>query len=217
MVTAGLHRWILLSAGFSCFLLLCRILVTGRLTYLFLPWNLLLAFVPYLISGWLTRQSPVNGNRVRIYLALAGWLLFVPNSFYIITDLFHLEHIDSAPPWFDLLMLFSFAWNGILFGLLSLLRVDQLIEGLFGKRFSFGFLIIVCWLNAWGIYIGRYLRFNSWDVLTDPFALAGDMLNMILHPITHAAAWGMISCYAVFMGLLYLTFKKLGEPRPVAR
>jgi uncharacterized membrane protein len=143
--------------------------------------------------------------------ALAVWLLFIPNSFYIITDLFHLIHVRSAPKWFDLLLIFSFAWNGIVCGLISLRRVEQALSLLKGKSFSIVLVFAVMWLCAFGIYIGRFLRFNSWDIITDPFSLAGEIGDMIIHPYVYGYAWGMTLCYAAFMTLLYFTVTKLSE------
>lgn len=204
------QEWLLLSSGFSCLLLAGRITVTGELTYLFLPWNLFLAFIPYSITQWMSRKVSLVENKFRFYALLAAWLLFIPNSFYIITDLFHLTHIDSAPKWYDVLMIFSFAWNGLLFGIISLRRAELLLSLQSGKTVSVLFIAAVMWLSAFGIYIGRFLRFNSWDIITNPFSLAGEILDMIVHPLKHGYAWGMTLCYAAFMSLFYLTVKKLG-------
>ena len=111
-----LTDWLWLSVTFSILLLIARVLVTEEITYLFLPWNLFLAWVPLLITRWLQNDIRLMEKKWAFLLLLGIWLLFIPNSFYIITDLFHLTHIDSAPKWFDLLLLFSFAWNGLLLG-----------------------------------------------------------------------------------------------------
>lgn len=209
--SATIHEWLLLSSCFSCLLLLVRMIVTGTIEYIFLPWNLFLAFIPYWITRWMARNVSIIENKIKLVAALAVWLLFIPNSFYIITDLFHLIHVRSAPKWFDLLLIFSFAWNGIVCGLLSLRRVEQALSLLKGKPFSIAIIFTVMWLCAFGIYIGRFLRFNSWDVITDPFSLLGEMMDMILHPLAYGYAWGMTLCYAAFMTLLYFTVTKLSE------
>ena len=117
-ISSTIHDWLLLSSAFSCLLLFARMIVTGSIEYIFLPWNLFLAFVPYWITQWITTNISIIENKWKLLLACAIWLLFMPNSFYIITDLFHLTHVDSAPKWFDLLLIFSFAWNGIIAGVL---------------------------------------------------------------------------------------------------
>jgi uncharacterized membrane protein len=211
-VSVTMHEWLLASSCFSCLLLLGRMLVTKSLGYIFLPWNLFLAFVPYWITWWMmTRNAEIIENRIKLFIALAAWLLFIPNSFYIITDLFHFTHIRSAPKWFDLLLIFSFAWNGILCGIISLRRVEIVLSLIRGKGFSLFIVFAVMWLSSFGIYIGRYLRYNSWDIISDPFSLAGEITNMVFHPFDNLYVWGMVSCYSVFMTLLYFTLKKLSE------
>jgi uncharacterized membrane protein len=217
-LSGTMHEWLLASSCFSCMLLLGRILVTQSLGYIFLPWNLFLAFIPYWIAWLMIRKGAIIQNKIKLFIALAAWLLFIPNSFYIITDLFHFTHVRSAPKWFDLLLIFSFAWNGILCGIISLRRVEIIIMKLLrGKNFSLFLVFAVMWLSAFGIYIGRYLRFNSWDIITDPFSLSGEILNMIIHPFQHLYPWGMTLCYSIFMTFLYFTIKKMNEPFPVIK
>ncbi len=206
-----IHEWLLVSSFFSCLLLLGRMIVTDSLGYIFLPWNLFLAFIPYLITGWLLSDKSIEKRKIQLILGLGAWLLFIPNSFYIITDLIHFTRIRTAPKWFDLLLIFSFAWNGILFGIVSIRRVELLIIRLRGKQFSFLMVFVVMWLSAFGVYIGRFLRYNSWDVITNPFSLAGEIADMLIHPFDKEYAWGMTLCYSVFMTFLYLTIKKFGD------
>lgn len=205
------HQWLLISAGFSCLLLVIRMAATTTIEYIFLPWNLFLAFVPYYITNLIKRNVGVIENRFKLLMALMVWLLFIPNSFYIITDLFHFIHVRSAPKWFDLLLIFSFAWNGILAGLISLRQVETIISFVKGKGYSVIIVATVMWLSGLGIYIGRFLRYNSWDVITDPFSLAVDIIDLIIHPFRHEFAWSMTLGYAIFMSLLYFTIKKLSE------
>jgi uncharacterized membrane protein len=212
-----LHQWLLLSSGFACFLLFVRWIVTGSQAYFFLPWNLFLAFIPYWLIEWAGNNSWILQSRIKLFLVLAAWLLFYPNSFYIITDLFHLSHFSAAPKWFDLLLIFSFAWNGILCGVISLRKAEMIIAMAI-KSEKTGWLIgVVMWLSAWGIYIGRFLRYNSWDIITDPFSLAGDIFYMIFHPFQHVYAWGMTICYTIFMTLFYFTTRKLSEAFTTAK
>ncbi|MBS1653945.1 MAG: DUF1361 domain-containing protein [Bacteroidetes bacterium] len=206
-----IQSWIVLSAGFSLLLLFIRIIATGRLTFAFLVWNLFLAFIPYLITERLVRDVRNIENKLRLLFSLVAWFVFIPNSFYIITDLFHLGQFGAAPKWFDLVLILSFAWNGILLGIISIQRVEMILTMLKGKLFSFGMLYVVIWFNAFGIYIGRYLRFNSWDVITDPFSLLRELLEMFFHPKANFDAWGMIFCYSFFITVIYFTIKKLGE------
>jgi uncharacterized membrane protein len=207
----SLHQWLLLSAGFSCILLLIRMVVTGWIEYIFLPWNLFLGFVPYLITRWMTTNVSILEYRLKSLLLLVIWLLFIPNAFYIITDLFHFTQVRSAPKWFDLLLIFSFAWNGLVAGMLSIQKMELVLKFILNKTLSIPFMFLIMWLCGLGIYIGRYLRFNSWDVVTNPFSLAGELIGLLIHPFQNSIAWGMTGCYAVFMTLAYYTIKKSGE------
>ncbi|MEI9946246.1 MAG: DUF1361 domain-containing protein [Chitinophagaceae bacterium] len=207
----SMKQWLLVCCGFSCLLVCIRIVATGYLTYLFLVWNLFLALIPFAISEWLFKNNQVIGNKWKLSLSLLCWLLFIPNSFYIVTDLFHLDQFDSAPKWFDLLLLFSFAWNGLVLGIISVRKIELLLHTISRRRFSIAFVCGVMWLNAFGVYVGRYLRYNSWDIITQPFSLFQEMLNVIIHPLHNKMEWGMITSWAVFMTLFYITIKKLAE------
>ena len=206
-----LRHWVLLSCCFSGVMLCGRVVLTNQLTYLFLFWNLFLAFVPYAISEWLYANIDVVENKWKRGIILFAWLLFFPNSFYIITDLFHLDKFNSAPKWFDLLLLFSFAWNGVLLGILSVRKTELIISVMSGKKISLVFVFAVMWVSAFGIYIGRYMRFNSWDIVAQPFSLFAEMLYILIHPLRNRMEWGMISSWAMFMTLFYITIKKLAQ------
>jgi uncharacterized membrane protein len=207
----SLHQWLAASCLFSFFLLCVRVIATGRLTYVFLLWNLFLAFIPFAISQWLFKNIAVAGNKLKLTAIILGWLLFIPNSFYILTDLFHLGQFSSAPKWFDLLLIFSFAWNGLLLGTLSLRKMELVVQAASGRKVSLVFVFAVMVLIAFGIYVGRFLRYNSWDVIVQPFALFEEIAAMIGHPFHNKMEWGMILCYALFMSLLYITIRQMSE------
>jgi uncharacterized membrane protein len=209
-----MDRLLSLSILFSCMLTVARIIYTGRLTFVSLVWNLFLAFVPYFITQRLKRNPQwIQKKWIFIFFFLV-WLLCVPNSFYIITDLFHLgdQHNDyMVPQWYDLALILSFAWNGLLLGILSVRKMEKITEKFFPGRHELLFLYPVMWLNALGIYVGRYLRFNTWDIITNPFQLCTDIANILLHPVIYRYAWGMIFCFSVLMTLMYLTIKKISK------
>jgi uncharacterized membrane protein len=192
-------------------MLTIRIFTTGKLMFLFLPWNLFLAFVPYYISKILIANPGWIENRVKFIFAFCAWLFFIPNSFYILTDLFHLKLTNDSPRWFDLTMIFSFAWNGMLLGILAIRKMETVFNLFFNNRNILFLLYPVMWLVAFGIYIGRYLRFNSWDILTNPFSLFEEISGMLLNPSDYIYAWGMIFCFSIFTTLIYVTIKKVGN------
>jgi uncharacterized membrane protein len=203
-------RVLSLSIAFSTLLIMARIVYTGKLTFLFLVWNLFLAWLPYAFTSRAQHQPKWRMGK-RFLLLFTVWLLFIPNAFYIITDLFHLGAFYSVPIWFDLVLILSFAWNGLLLGILSVRQMEIMVQRYLPGRHELLFIYPIMWLNAFGVYIGRYLRFNSWDVITNPFALITDIVDILVHPIQNRIAWGMIACFSVFMTLMYMALKRIGK------
>lgn len=201
---------LLLSCGFSLSLVAFRALYTGHVLFFFLVWNLFLAYVPYFISEKMTAWT--KGKRIwPLLAALALWLAFIPNTFYMLTDLFHLDMNEQVPLWYDLALLLSFAWSGLIMGIMSVRQVEIIIMLRFGRRAREFFILPVMALNGLGVYIGRYLRFNSWDVLTNPFQLLQEIMYLFIHPLRNRFDWSMIVCYTVLLTLIYLTIRKLGK------
>ncbi|HVZ57499.1 MAG TPA: DUF1361 domain-containing protein [Chitinophagaceae bacterium] len=205
-------EYILLAlALFSLGLVAVRITHTGELTYLFMPWNLFLAFVPYGLSSRLASRPWMGRGRWLMAGVFLLWLLFLPNSFYLLTDLFHLRARPGVPLWYDLALLLSFAWTGLLLGLLSLRQMQRILEIFFGTGTGKWMPVAVLVLNGLGIYIGRYLRYNSWDVIKNPVGLAGDMAHLLFHPVRNTGAWAMILCYGLLLNLLFLSVERLSR------
>ena len=207
----SLSQWLWIASMFSLSLLIIRIIRTGYLSYGFLAWNLFLAYVPYFISEWLGRHPRVLASRIKLLALVFTWIIFMPNSFYILTDLFHLNNMSKGDSWYDLTLILSFAWTGILFGILSIHKMETLLKNSKGK-FIAGFIIcVVMFLNAFGVYIGRFLRFNSWDILMNPFSLVPEIVDIIFNPYDYRYVWAMSFCFALFMVILYYTTKRLGD------
>jgi uncharacterized membrane protein len=200
-----------LSCLFSIGLTFFRVIYTKQWYFVWLGWNLFLAIVPYLITRTLIRQPRWIQSNGRFVLSFAVWLLFLPNSFYIITDLFHLQLREGVPYWFDLALIFSFAWNGILLGAASIRQMEKMLSVKWTTIREWQFVYPLMLLNALGIYIGRYLRYNSWDVVVNPFQLTEDVFYLLVHPVRNRLDWSMIICYAVFMSLIYLAIKRMSK------
>jgi uncharacterized membrane protein len=192
-----------LSCAFSTALVVARVVYTGERMFAFMLWNLFLAILPYMLSRFIVHKKEKGMN----IFFLVAWLLLLPNAFYIITDLFHLKERIPMPLWFDLALIFSCAWNGLLLGVASLKHIESVLD----QRFHAGAVRVILHgillLNAFGIYLGRYLRFNSWDVLTDPFSLIFSMLDLLIHPVQNRFDWSMIVCYSILLILIYETLR----------
>lgn len=191
-----------------CFgLSLTRYFVTGTRVYLFLNWNLFLAFIPWFIS---TLAMVYRLNQKWIIAGLVfSWLLFFPNSPYILTDLIHLRVEESAPIWFDIILILSFAWAGLFYGFISLMDIEEMLGSYLKKSIilfvSIGFLF----LAGFGIYLGRFLRWNSWDLFSKPSVLFLDIFDRIANPFAHPRTWGFTLLIGVLLNLMYFSLKFL--------
>ena len=203
-------RILTLSMFFSMALVFTRIAYTGQPTFLFMIWNLFLAWLPYALTSWLKQRPDVFNSGWKLAALFALWLPIVPNSFYILTDLFHLGN-SIVPLWFDLALIISFAWNGLVLGILSVRQMEKAIQPFLPAKHELFFLYPIMVLCALGVYIGRYYRFNSWDIITNPFNLIADIFNIIRHPLMHKEVWSMVLCFSVFMTLVYLTIKRISK------
>ncbi len=200
-------KMIYLSLGFSVLLIAARIIYTSELHYIFICWNLFLAWVPFALSNILRA-----GKDARLWLQvtlLFGWLIFFPNAPYIITDFLHLGESPVVPLWFDVLLLFTASWNGLLLGILSLFQVEKFLEEKFNSRLAGICIVIFLFLCGFGVYAGRYLRWNSWEVFTDPRNIIQDTAILVLNPREHPGTWGVTVLFGVMLSIIYFTVKKL--------
>ena len=199
-----------LSVGFSFALLAARIWYSDTNQYTFLVWNLFLAFIPFAVSSFLLLTKRFTPTITFLGLAVL-WLLFLPNAPYILTDLFHLRVRNGVPLWFDLVLILSFAWNGLLFGFVSLADMQREVRRRFGQFSAWLFVLSSLFLSGFGIYLGRYLRWNSWDIISNPGALALDIMDRFINPLSHPGTWGVTFVFAVFLTLSYLMLIQLGK------
>jgi uncharacterized membrane protein len=185
-----------------------RVVFSHHLTYVFLGWNLFLAAVPLGASLILRRLDPRRRPVTRAVLFVL-WLLFLPNAPYVITDLIHLQHDPPVPLWFDLAMLLSAAGTGLILGYLSLLDVHRLLEARFGWVGGWAAVSSAVVASGYGIYLGRFLRYNSWEVLTGPGKLLGTIAAHLLSPWRYPAAVGVTLLYGSGLLLGYVALRVL--------
>lgn len=192
----------------SCFAFsIFRLVYTDTRVFLFLNWNLFLAFIPWALTSLAILKPEIQKSKAAVLVLLLLWLLFFPNAPYILTDLFHLESGTEMPIWFDLILILSFAWTGLLFGFLSLWDLERILRKWLSRTWVTLFSIGLLFLGSFGIYVGRYLRWNSWDIITDPFSLIYDVGDQIINPFHHPRTWGMTLFMGLFLNILYLSFR----------
>jgi uncharacterized membrane protein len=179
----------------------------GRPSYFFLNWNLLLAAVPWLISLIISSNFVRKRSKILTAVLFFIWLLFFPNAPYIITDLYYLRNHPERMFWYDLIMLLMFAWTGLLLGFLSL---DKIKESLAGKLSRVKSAIIICvllFICAFGVYLGRGMRWNSWEIFLEPRKFFLDVIDLFINPMGHGSTWLFTFLMGIFLNISYWTLK----------
>lgn len=204
-----LNEVLLLSmSSIGCFgLSIFRYLYTDSKVYLFLNWNLFLAFLPWFLSFSMILFPKIKENKLFLFSFLLSWVAFFPNAPYILTDLFHLKLQTNVPIWFDLILILSFAWTGLLFGFTSLFQIENLFTLKLNPRYITAISILFLFVSGFGVYIGRFLRWNSWDILTNPLLLFNDIAHRFMNPLLHPRTWGVTLLVGLFLTFVYFTFK----------
>jgi uncharacterized membrane protein len=156
-------------------LLLLRVKLTQSIYMLFLVWNLFLAAIPYVILLAARNYTSFKSIGFKLSLSLIIWLLFLPNSFYIVTDLVHLTKSDQSTIWLDIIILSSFTITGFALGILSILEFEKIIKQSLTTKITNMIVPAICFLCGFGIYLGRVLRYNSWDIISNPMQLSIDI------------------------------------------
>ncbi len=193
-----------LASLFCGALALTRVFYSGRAAYIWLGWNLLLAWVPLLLAFVIARRH-APGRRASwpgTCALAAGWLAFFPNAPYLVTDLIHVRARGSFPIWYDAMMVFAFALTGVCLAFLSLWLVHRLVARRFGRGTGWAFVAAVAGLAGFGVYLGRYPRWNSWDVVARPGELLADVAAHVRDP--EPRALGVTLMMAALFGVAYL-------------
>lgn len=203
---------LLLASGLALGLLYGRQRLSGTTSYSFLVWNLFLAWIPYSISlamVVLARRWPAR----RWTLALVGimWFGFLPNAPYLITDLKYLRYNVDAPLIYDIGLLITAALTGCFLAVASLRMVQELVRTRYGSLASWLFVLATVGFSGFGIYIGRVLRWNSWDVLLNPRALLADVLPRAANPLAHPELLGITAIFAAIFLICYSMVPAVGH------
>ena len=193
----------LICLSFSIF----RTVYTDTNVFLFLNWNLFLAFIPWALTSIAITIPKLQNNRVVVTVILLIWLLFFPNALYILTDLFHLGFKSSMPLWFDLILILTFSWTGLLYGFFSLWDIEIILGKKINPKLIIVISIVFLFVGSFGISVGRYLRWNSWDIIKAPLQLFYDISNEIVNPLENQRAWGMTLFMGIFLNMIYWSFK----------
>jgi uncharacterized membrane protein len=192
------------SSAFALAILAVRVAYTGSMDYRNLAWNVTLAWIPMVFSVVAYDRSGRGSRTAALAIPALLWLLFLPNAPYLVTDYSLLREHDGAPVWFDVLLLTAFAWSGLLLGFVSLYLMQSVFRRLFGWLTAWLLTLTAIGLASFGVFLGRFLRWNSWDVFVEPRALLADIWQRAADPLAHQDALAATVAFAGFMTLAYL-------------
>jgi len=211
---------LMIASAASVALVFARIIWTGNLRYSFLIWNLFLAWLPMILALLAHEQYRSTSGRSWQFLGLAGaWLLFFPNAPYIFTDLIHLTTRFYSHFWVDLSLVLLCALTGLVLGFVSLYLMQSVVTRILGRVASWLFIGAVAALSGFGIYLGRFMRFNSWDVLFKPRQLYHGIGTWVADPLAQPQALAFPVLFATFLFVTYLmlyALTHLQEAQPAA-
>ncbi len=184
--------------------LLVEIHETGSSFYRFLVWNLFLAWVPL---GAALACNALARRRIFWLAAGAGvvWLLFFPNAPYMLTDYIHIRDTpDASPLWWDALMLSSFVWTSLMLGFFSLYLMQEVWRAHLGRLASWLLAVLALGLGSFGVYLGRFIRLNSWDALLHPRSVAHIIATQLENPFHQPRLVGVLGLLTAFMLIGYV-------------
>ncbi len=196
----------------SMVLFLAGAAANHSLEFYYMPWNLFLAWLPLLVVVFLLRRLRRQSWSSWISLGLTlVWLLLVPNSFYMISDFVHLQDVVRHNLLYDVVMFTSFIFTAALLGFSSLYMVHVELRKRVSLRVSSVLITTIIFLCSFAIYLGRDLRWNSWDVLVNPAGILFDVSDHLIHPLAHGDMFTTTVSFFVLLSSLYLVGWQLGE------
>jgi uncharacterized membrane protein len=205
-----------LACGICILLVAARVVYSENTRHVSLIWNLFLAWIPFMLAYF---AHAVSWRRTWLYLVIPVvallWLFFFPNAPYMLTDLQDLVRAGGvgAPLWYDVIIIVWASWTGMLLGIVSLYLMQDIVLRTFGRAMGWLFVFAISAMSSFGMYIGRFVRLNSWDILQNPGEVTMTILGLVIDPSMRLAAFTLLyTFFFLFIFLLLYSFSHmLGE------
>ena len=185
-----------------------RVILFGSYSLIYIIWNMFLAFLPFVLSYVLLHyKSSDKFNKIVFCLGLLLWFLLFPNTIYIVTDMIHVGHYKGIPVVYDSFLLFSSAYLGVMLGVYSLSHIEDIFIKKYSKFKVNLIILFVILSSSFGIYIGRFLRFNSWDIASNPFSFFVNIVQDFSRPNGFSDVSFYVILFSVFTYAAFYSFK----------
>jgi len=195
---------------FAVTLNLLRSIIWKVDSFIYILWNIFLAFIPFIISFFILYfQKEKKLNKIIFIIGMILWILFIPNAPYIVTDFIHLGTTKSIPIIYDILLIFSSAVIGLILAMHSFFHIEQIIKMKYSIKVSSFIMAIIILLTSFGVYLGRFLRFNSWDLFVDHVSLVKNVWKIISDASFHIEVYLYTLLFFFFLLAFYKSWKNL--------
>jgi uncharacterized membrane protein len=174
-------------------------------------WNLFLAWIPFALALLLYDRHRRGARLVQLLALGLLWLLFFPNAPYIVTDFRYLTDLTGKTFWFEGLLIGTAAVTGLLLGFMSLYLIQAIVRRVAGTRYAWLFVFVALALSSVGVYLGRVLRWNSWDVFVRPGSLLAELARVLVDPFAHPRPIAMTILFTSFLLASYAIFYSLAR------
>jgi uncharacterized membrane protein len=204
---------LIVATAISLVLARIDVLISGTTQSNSLVFNLGLAWIPFLASvvAYIAMRSRITFALI-MPISVVIWLLFFPNAPYLLTDFQHLaDGSRTGPLWYDVILMIWFAWTGLLLGITSLYLMQEIVTRVSNATYGWVFAVGVTVLSSIGVYLGRFLRWNSWDLLQDPLPIAKDVAGIVRHPISNLPTYVFTILFTALFLFIYVTIHLFGR------
>lgn len=198
LVSAGIIS--VLCVAFFC----VRVILSGVTRYVYVPENLALAWLALILAWFLTKQLKVRRwlSWQNILLSVL-WLFFVPNAWYVLTDFIHVDSRGEVSQLFDIMMMSSLVFAGFCVGFASLFLVHKELNKRFKPTRAHLMVAVIILLSSFAIYMGRNLRWNTWDIIADPSGILLNVSDRLIDPLSYPSARSVTFLFFVLLGGIY--------------
>ncbi len=192
------------ATAVSAGLLIAESIAYGETAHNYLLWNLFLSWLPFVLAAWLQRtlKSCLWSSWKAIIMTIA-WLILLPNSFYMVSDFIHLRELGEDQILFSAILFTAFVFTSLCLGIASLYIVHTELLKRMGSRAAAMLVGVLLFTVSVAIYVGRDLRWNSWDIITSPFGLLFDISERLLHPSQYPQVLAVAAPFFVLLATMY--------------